>query len=156
MFCANCGTSNENDARFCINCAEPLSNVQIEGKSSRATVFKNVSVFKKIHFLRALFDFSFKQFISPRIIKFLYGLSMILAGLTALSLTIIGFKASMWVGIFILLVWAPLLFLVTVILNRVVLELIFVIYRMADSLENIRVVNMGDKQESKEGIQWNV
>ena len=114
MFCTNCGTSNENDARFCINCAEPLSDVQIEGKCPRSAVFKNVRVFKKINFLQALFDFSFKQFISPRIMRFLYGLSMMLAGLTALSLIIIGFEVSMWLGIFTLLIGAPLLFFITV------------------------------------------
>ena len=156
MFCTNCGTTNDNDARFCVNCAESLSTVQIEGKFSRATMLKNVLAFKKINFLQALFDFSFKQFISPRIVKFLYRLSMILAGLMALSLIIVGFEASMWLGILTLLIGAPLLFLLTVISNRVALELILVIYRMADIMENIRVVDMEEKPESKDGIQWNV
>ena len=156
MFCTNCGTSNDNDARFCVNCAESLTDVQIEGRCSRATVLKNVPVFKKINFLQALFDFSFKQFISPKIMKFLYSLSMILAGLMALSLVIVGFETSMWLGILALLFGGPLLFLLTVISNRVVLELILVIYRMADSMENIRLVDMGERPESREGIQWNV
>ena len=156
MFCTNCGTSNENDARFCVNCAESLSDVQIEGKCSRATVLKNVPVFKKVNFLQALFDFSFNQFISPRIMKFLYSLSMILAGLMALFLIIVGFETSMWLGILALLVGAPLLFLLTVISNRVALELILVIYRMADCMENIRLVDMEERPESRDGIQWNV
>jgi CDP-diglyceride synthetase len=156
MFCTNCGTSNDNDARFCVNCAESLTNVQIEGKRSRSKVLRNVPIFKKINFLQALFDFSFKQFISPKIMKFLYGLSMILAGLMALSLIIAGFEASMWLGILALLFGAPLLFLMTVISNRVFLELILVIYRMADSMENIRLVDIEERPESREGIRWNV
>jgi len=119
-------------------------------------VLKNVPVFKKVNFLQALFDFSFNQFISPRIMKFLYSLSMILAGLMALFLIIVGFETSMWLGILALLVGAPLLFLLTVISNRVVLELILVIYRMADCMENIRLVDMEERPESRDGIQWNV
>jgi hypothetical protein len=156
MFCTNCGMSNENDARFCVNCAESLIDVQIEEIRSYARVFKNTSVLRKVNFLQALFDFSFSQFISPRIIKFLYSLSMILACLMALFLIIIGFETSMWFGIFSLLIGAPLLFLLTVISNRVVLELILVIYRMADSMENIRLVDMEERPESRDGIQWNV
>jgi hypothetical protein len=156
MFCTNCGTSNESDARFCVNCAESLSDVQIEGKSSHITVLKNMSVFKKVNFLRALFDFSFRQFISPRIMKFLYVLSMIFAALLSLSLVIVGFESSMWIGILALLIGAPLLFLFMVISNRVVLELILIIYRMADNMENIRLVDIEEKPESREGIQWNV
>jgi hypothetical protein len=156
MFCTNCGTSNESDARFCVNCAESLSDVPIEGKFSRATVLKSVPVIKKISFLQALFDFSFKKSISPKILKFLYGLSIILASLMALSLIIVGFESSMWIGILALLIGAPLLFLFMVISNRVVLELILVIYRIADSMENIKRVDIEEKPESRDGIQWNV
>jgi hypothetical protein len=88
--------------------------------------------------------------------KFLYSLSMILAGLMALSLIIAGFETSMWLGILALLFGGPLLFLITVISNRVFLELILVIYRMADSMENMRLVDVEERPESKEGIQWNV
>jgi hypothetical protein len=81
---------------------------------------------------------------------------MILAGLTALFLIIIGFETSIWFGIFALLIGAPLLFLLTVISNRVLLELILVIYRMADCMENMRLVDMEERPGSRDGIQWNV
>jgi membrane protein implicated in regulation of membrane protease activity len=81
---------------------------------------------------------------------------MILAGLMALFFIIIGFKTSIWFGIFALLIGAPLLFLLTVISNRVVLELILVIYRLTDRMENIRLVDMEERPESRDGIQWNV
>jgi hypothetical protein len=148
--------SNENDARFCVNCAESLIDVQIEEIRSYTKVLKNRSVLRKVNFLKALFDFSFSQFISPRIIKFLYSLSMILAGLMALFLIIIGFETSIWFGIFALLIGAPLLFLLTVISNRVVLELILVIYRLADCMENMRLIDMEERSESRDGILWNL
>jgi len=156
MFCTNCGAANENDAKFCVNCAEPLSDVQIEEERSRARVLTNASVLRKANFLQTLFDFSFSRFVSPRIMKFLYGLSMIFAGLMALFLIIVGFQTSMWFGIFALLIGAPLLFLLTVISNRIVLELILVIFRMADCMENIRLVNIEERPEPRDGIQWNV
>jgi hypothetical protein len=156
MFCTNCGAANENDARFCVNCAEPLSDVQIEEERSHARVLTNASVLRKFNFLQTLFDFSFSRFVSPRIMKFLYGLSMIFAGLMAIFLIIVGFETSMWFGIFALLIGAPLLFLLTVISNRIVLELILVIFRMADCIENIRLVNIEERPEPRDGIQWNV
>lgn len=156
MFCTNCGASNDSDAKFCVNCAGSLSDVQIEEKRSRPRRRKDVSVLKKVNFLQILFDFSFSQFVSPKIMKFLYGLSMISAGLMALFLIIVGFKASMWFGIFALLIGAPLLFLLAVISNRVLLEMILVIFRIADRMENIVMVNMEEMPESRDGIQWSV
>jgi hypothetical protein len=81
---------------------------------------------------------------------------MISAGLMALFLIIVGFKASMWFGIFALLIGAPLLFLLAVISNRVLLEMILVIFRIADRMENIVMVNMEEMPESRDGIQWSV
>src|SRR4030042_1898864 len=76
MFCTNCGASNKDDAKFCVNCAESLSEVQIGGKFSRPRVLKDSSYFEKIDLLQALFDFSFNQFVGPKIMKLLYGLSI--------------------------------------------------------------------------------
>lgn len=46
----------------------------------------------------SLFDFSFRAFIASKIIKLLYGLSTVAAGLVALFLIIIGFGASAGMG----------------------------------------------------------
>jgi hypothetical protein len=156
MFCSNCGASNKKDSKFCINCAESLSEVQIAERLSRARVLKNTSYLKKIDFLRTLFDFSFSQFVGPKIVKFLYGLSILFAVLLALSFIVAGFNASTWLGILALLVGAPLTFLLTVISSRVLLEMVLVIFRMADRMENIRLVDIEEDPESRDGIQWNV
>jgi hypothetical protein len=150
MFCTNCGASNKDDATSCIHCAESLSEVQIGESLSRARGFRDVSILKKVDLLRALFNFSFNQWVSPKIMKFLYGLSILSAGLIALFFIIMGF------GIFSLFIGAPLIFLLTVIYSRVLLEMILVIFRMADHMTEIGMSNKEEKSESRDSIQWNI
>ena len=156
MFCTNCGASNKDDATSCINCGESLSEVQIGESLSRARGFRDVSILKKVDLLRALFNFSFNQWVSPKIMKFLYGLSILSAGLIALFFIIMGFNVSMGFGIFSLFIGAPLIFLLTVIYSRVLLEMILVIFRMADHMTEIGMANMEEKSESRDSIQWNI
>jgi hypothetical protein len=156
MFCTNCGASNKDDAKLCVNCSESLRNNQIEEKLSRPRVLNDVSSFNKVDFLRPLFDFSFNQLVTIKMMKFLYILSILSAGLMALFLIIVGFETSIWVGIFALLIGAPVVFLLTVISSRVFLEMILVVFRMADHMADIGMANIKEKAESRDGIQWNV
>ncbi len=154
MFCTNCGISNKESARFCINCAQSLSGVEIEQRLPRPRA-------RKVDPLQALFDLSFSRFVSPRMMKFLYALSILFASLMAVFLIIAGFKTSIWFGLFALLIGAPLIFLLTVVSSRVLLETILMIFRIADQTANPGVTNMGlptteEKPESKDSIQWNV
>jgi len=151
MFCACCGASNLDDAEFCVNCGESMSQDQGKGKSSRPKGLKDVSLLKKGSFLQALFDFSFNHFFTPKIIKLLYGLSIFSAGLIAILFIIFGFSTSTGFGIFALLVGAPLIFLLAAIYSRICLELMIAVFRIAETL-----VNKGEKPESKDAIQWNV
>ena len=156
MFCANCGASNKKDSKFCINCAESLSEVQVAERFPQARVLKKVSYFKKVDFLRTFLDFSFSQFVGPKIVKFLYGLSIFFAVLLALSFIVAGFSRSTFLGILALLIFAPLTFLLTVMSSRVLFEMVLVIFRMADRMENIRLINIEENPESRDDIQWNV
>jgi len=156
MFCTNCGASNKEEARFCVNCAESLGEIQIEVKLSRPILKKDAAYLKKVLLLRALFDFSFNQFVSPKILKFLYGLTMFSAVLIAIFFTIAGFKASIVFGIFALFIGAPLIFLLTVIYSRVLLEMAFVIFRISDQLAEIDTASAEEKPEPRESIQWNI
>ena len=151
MFCACCGASNLDDAEFCVNCGESMSEDQGKEKSSHPKGLKDVSLLKKGGFLQPLFDFSFNHFFTPKIIKLLYGLSIFSAGLIAVLFIIFGFSASPGFGIFALLIGAPLIFLLAVICSRIYLELMVAIFRIADTL-----ANRGEKPEPKDGIQWNV
>lgn len=160
MFCTNCGASNKNEAKLCINCSESLSEVQIEGTLSPSSLFKKGLFLKEVNFLRPLFDFSFEQCISPKIMKYLFGLSILWAGLIALFLAIIGFIVSKLFGIFMLFIGAPLIFLLMVIYSRVFLEMTLVIFhianRLADPSSDVGMANAEDNQEAKDSIQWNV
>ncbi len=154
MFCMNCGASNKDSARFCINCAQPLSEGQIIQKLSRPRP-------RKMDSLPALFDFSFSRFVSPKMMKFLYLLSILLAGLTAVFFIIDGFRASLWFGTFALLIGAPLMFLLIVVSSRVFLETILMIFQIADHTASIGVPPAGlptaeERPESKDSIQWNI
>ena len=85
-------------------------------------------------FLTSLFDFSFSFFITSKIIKVIYGLSIISAGFVALFIIVFGFGLSTGTGILALLIGAPLVFLVSVIYSRVTLEFIIVVFRMAENI----------------------
>ena len=151
MFCTNCGASNKEDAKFCVNCGEPLSENQEAEKPSRPRGLKDMSFIKKFDFLHPIFDFSFNQFITSKVVKFLYGLSIFAAGLMAILFVIFGFNISIGFGVFALLIGAPLIFLLTVIYSRVCLEIIIAIFRIAENTGP-----RGEKLKPRDNIQWNV
>ncbi len=156
MYCTNCGASNKKDSKFCINCAEPLDGAQAGEKLSRPRAATHASYLKKVQFLQALFDFSFGQLVSPKMVKFLYGLSILSATLFALFLVVVAFRASLWFGLIALLVGTPLILLLTIISSRVFLEMILVISNTATRVDNIKVVGIEENPESRDDIEWNV
>jgi hypothetical protein len=92
-------------------------------------------------FFGSLFDFSFRSFITGRLIRVLYVLAMI-----GLALWTLGWLASALVsqdgGLIVLgLVGAPLAFLFGLIYIRVLLELIIVIFRIGDDVRSIAASN---------------
>ncbi len=84
-------------------------------------------------FFKSLFDFSFKTYITPTIIKIVYAIVMVLAGLSALALVVISFRASANGGVFELLIVAPIVFLFYVILYRIFLEVTMAIFTIAEN-----------------------
>jgi hypothetical protein len=83
-------------------------------------------------FLGSLFDLSFAEFITTRVIKVLFVLAIIFAAIEALLMIVWGFGAGVLGGIALLII-SPILFLFFVILARVWLELIIVIFRIAEN-----------------------
>jgi hypothetical protein len=156
MFCANCGASNKKDSKFCFNCGEPISEAEVGERLPRTRALKKVSYVKKVEFLWRFFDFSFSRTVSPKIVKFLYGLSILFSAVLALSFIIVGFNTSPFLGLLALFIVAPLTFLLTVIFGRVLLKTILLILRMSDRVENVGLVKLEDNPESKDGIRWNV
>jgi hypothetical protein len=89
-------------------------------------------------FLGALFDFRFTSFVTPKVVKVLYPLIMILTGLTALSFIDIAFRASIGFGFVSLFILAPLFFLVVTAIYRILLEFFIVIFRVAEDIRALR------------------
>jgi hypothetical protein len=88
-------------------------------------------------FLASLFDFSFTALITSKVIKFLYGLSILGAGLGGLGFIIGGFSHSVALGLVMLFIVAPLYFLLVVMYARVLLEIITVIFQIAEHVAEI-------------------
>ena len=88
-------------------------------------------------FLESLFDFSFTTFVTSKLIKILYALSIVCAALGSLFLIVVGFTLSTAFGVLMLLIGGPLLFLVSVIYSRVLLEIMIVIFRISENTAEI-------------------
>ncbi|MGD9935643.1 MAG: DUF4282 domain-containing protein [Dehalococcoidia bacterium] len=82
-------------------------------------------------FLSRLFDLSFQSFITTSIIKVLYVLFIIVAGLASLGFIAVGFASNAGVGV-VTLILSPLIFLLYVIMARVYLEIVIVLFRIHD------------------------
>lgn len=90
-------------------------------------------------FLASLFDFSFTSFVSTKLVKFLYVLVVLGAAAYALVLLAVGFRISAAAGLIFLITVCPLVFLFIVAIYRVALELMIVIFRMAEDLREIKL-----------------
>jgi hypothetical protein len=89
-------------------------------------------------FLGALFDFSFTQFITTRVIPVIYGLAIFFSGLIALTIVVSAFRMHASLGVLVLLV-SPLLFLLYVAAARVSLELVIIVFRIHENIGRMAV-----------------
>ncbi len=87
---------------------------------------------EKTGFLGSLFDFSFSEFVTTRVIKTLFVVAIVMVGLGTIGLIISGFSKSATMGVFMLLL-SPLFFLLYVLFARIWLELIIVMFRIAEN-----------------------
>ena len=89
-------------------------------------------------FVGSLFDFSFKSFVTPKIIKVLYVLFTIWTALISLLIAIIGFRTGGLVGgLFVLIIVVPIYVLLTLGVWRVVLEAFMVVFRIYEETKKI-------------------
>jgi hypothetical protein len=94
---------------------------------------------------QTLFDFSFTEFVTTRMIKILFFVGIVIAALGALALIGKGFNDGFFSGIIMLLI-APIVFLIYVLLVRVWCEMIIVIFRIAENTS--RMVGKNTDQPS--------
>lgn len=84
-------------------------------------------------FFRALFDFSFTEFITPKVVKFVYVLATIALVLGWLAFVVTGFAQSPLLGLFFLVIGA-LVVIVYLALIRMTLEFYLALVRMSEDV----------------------
>lgn len=83
--------------------------------------------------LDLVLDLSFKRFVTPRLVRMLYVLSLLAAVFYAGSWMFSGFKSGTLSGLFTVIT-APVAFLLYLIFARVTVELILAVFRIADKI----------------------
>jgi hypothetical protein len=84
-------------------------------------------------FFEALFDVDFNSFVTTRIIKVIYIVTLAMIGLGAIVIIVGAFAQSVAAGLFVLIVAAPLGGLLYVIYARVLLEIVMAIFRIMEN-----------------------
>ena len=82
-------------------------------------------------FFGKLFDLSFKDFITPKIIKILFVIAIIISGLAGLGIIGAGFSRGALGGIAAIII-APIAVVLYIIMARVWLELVLVIFSIEE------------------------
>ena len=112
----------ENNPNFCMSEKEPNS-----GAGRQVSL-----VWSELRALLDLvLDFSFRRFITPRLIRILYALSLLAALLAAINWMVNGFNTDWYYGLFTV-VTGPIAFVLYVLLARVVMELVLAIFQIAE------------------------
>lgn len=83
-------------------------------------------------FLASLFDTSFSSLVTPRVIRVIYIISMVVIGLAALFWIGAAFTQSVAFGVLVLVIAAPLVSLLYLIYTRVLLEVIIALFRIME------------------------
>ena len=87
-------------------------------------------------FIASLFDFSFSSYVTPKFIKFLFILGVILAAIATVIILIMGFMSHIGIGV-VLLVFSPIIYFLWVLSVRIYLETIMVMFRLQSDVSEI-------------------
>lgn len=87
-------------------------------------------------FFSALFDFSFSQFITTRLIPILYGLALVVGAVMALFYLVVGFRFGFGMGILAIIV-VPICYVLYAMYLRVLLEVLIVVFRISEDVGEI-------------------
>ena len=99
-------------------------------------------------FFASLYDFSFHQLITPKIIRVLYAIALVIIALGSLGYLIAGFtpqesffgSSSPSAGTMLLhVIVAPIIFVIGSVLARIYLELIIVVFNIAENTEKLNL-----------------
>lgn len=90
-------------------------------------------------FMSSLFDINFRTFVTPKVVKVVYVLIMIVLGLSAIAYALFAFRVNVGFGVISLVILCPLYFFIWLALWRIILEIFVVVFRIAEDLHAIRV-----------------
>jgi hypothetical protein len=90
-----------------------------------------------------LFDLSFTEFVTTRVIKVLYVLAIVISAIGALGLLIGGIAKGGGMA-FLSIILAPIAFFLYILMARIWLEVIIVLFRIAENTG--RLVEQGEKK----------
>lgn len=88
-------------------------------------------------FFGSLFDFSFSTLVTPRIIRVVYMVLVVVSGLVTSAFFLGSLSSSDARAELTGLILAPALFLLYVMISRVCLELVIVVFRIGDDVRRI-------------------
>ena len=83
-------------------------------------------------FCSCLFDLSFSDFITKKVIKIIYMIGIAIAGIAAIILIVRAFYGSFATGL-VHIIAAPIVFVLIVIALRIYLELILIFFRIEEN-----------------------
>ncbi len=95
-------------------------------------------------FIGRLFDFSFSEFVTAKIIPLLFGIGIVLQAFAVLGMIVGRFRAGFWGGLLFLII-SPLIYLLMVLMVRIWCELVIVVFKIA---ENTRVLAAAAKPQT--------
>jgi hypothetical protein len=87
---------------------------------------------KAVNFFQALFDFSFRDFITSKLIKSLFAFGVVVGGIFSAINIITSFGKSIGAG-FLMLVLTPIVYLLGVIVLRIWLEFVMIIFKIEEN-----------------------
>lgn len=88
-------------------------------------------------FFQSLFDFSFTAFVTPKLIKVLYGISLFFIAIGVIFVVLGGFQRGIGAGLLTLFILGPLYGLLLTILARIYMELMIAIFRIVELLSEL-------------------
>lgn len=116
----------------------------------------SVPQFEAGSFFKTLFDLSFRTFVTPRIVSMVYVIGIAFGVLAALTAIIGAFVQSVGQGLFVLVIVAPIGFLLFAVYLRVVLEVFIAVIRVAENTARMSGLAMrpaapGEAEDAPEG-----
>jgi Domain of unknown function (DUF4282) len=97
--------------------------------------------------IKSIFDFSFSEFVTPKVIKFLLGLAMVMSAISAIVIIVRAFNVGVLAGIVVLLL-SPVIYCLLMLVARIYLELVIVMFKIAGHLDEIKKSLGGEKAEA--------